>query len=82
MTRANRVKEILELANNWLETKDIYYRDKIKALVSVVPSDETRVEALARLHLIEFPEDTYYAQAFMDAVADWRANGRITLHRI
>lgn len=82
MTRANRVKEILELAKNWFETQDIYYRDKIKSLVEVVPADETRIECLARMHFIEFPEDTYYTNAFLDCVQDYIANGRITLHRM
>jgi hypothetical protein len=64
---------LLDLADKWMATGDIFYRDSLRSELAPFPEYPTLFEQAANLHLNLFPEDAFYRNAFKDHVDNFRA---------
>jgi len=60
---------LMELAIQWVDTGDIYYRDTLKSKITLTPG---KFEDLCAKALIEFPNDPHHINRFLDAIAEGR----------
>lgn len=71
MENEAEVAQLFKWAVAWLDTGDIYYRDRIKNEVEIAFDNEPEFVTLCKKHFIEFPEDIFYRYHFEDSVQEW-----------